>query len=57
MFSYNMKTGNIMQFGRRVVRWEKHCGGLYFYTIQKKCKCYLTQHELAGLKETLKWLI
>lgn len=56
MFSYNTKTGNIMQFDKRVVRWEKNCGNLYFYTIQKKCKCFLSQYEISELVQTIKWL-
>ncbi len=58
MFSYNIRTGNIYEFEKRIVRWEKDINGvLRFYTIQKKCKCYFCEYELKEFCKTVKWLI
>lgn len=57
MFSYNYKTGNIMEHDRYIVRWEKYAGGLYLYTKRGGTKHYLTQFEIGEFAKTVKWLI
>ena len=56
MFSYNYKTGNIMQFERRIVRWEKRGSELRFYTQDRGFKGYFSRHELKEFAKFVQWL-
>ena len=57
MFSYNCKTGNIMQFDKRVVRWEKCGDELRIFTKYKGVKWYLSALEMEDFRKCVKWLI
>lgn len=57
MFSYNCKTGCIMMNEKRIVRYDKVPGAIYFYVKDRGSKRYLIQKELIQLAKTVKWLI
>ena len=52
-FSYDSKTGNIVANNRYIVRFERYCGDFYFYIKHNGEKRYLTQQELAKLRQSV----
>lgn len=57
LFSYNIKTGNIMFNERSIVRFGKTDDGVKFWYKLKGGIWTIKGSELEELKHTLKWLI